>query len=423
MIHQILNKYINNERGTEFALYSPDNVAQLLTVLGNPQIKLKTVHVAGTNGKGTTCFILAGVLENSGYRTGLFISPHLEKINERIRINSSEISDDDLLQYIAKTDKAATEYKITVTYFDILTSAAFCYFYDQSVDIAIIETGLGGRLDSTNSITPEVSIITDISMDHAHILGDTIEKITSEKCGIIKPGIPVITSNTDQKIVSIIRKSANEKHSNLIEMNKTYNYEVLPADQSLFKFRLNFDTHNSFIIEISLFPEHQIKNAATSAVALLLLRENGFNAITTDIIIKTLKKIIIPGRFQKLSCKRKAYFDPAHNINSLSLLLQGFTTLFREFKILIILTIMKDKVTSEVLYLLQKEKENIIYYIIDDPRAYIPEINQFYLITDDRNIIIQELKSDINKNAVILFTGTFRIYDFAMKIAASLNSD
>jgi dihydrofolate synthase/folylpolyglutamate synthase len=201
MIDQILNKYINNERNIGFSHYSPDNIRKLLDILGNPQNKIKTIHIAGTNGKGTTCYLIAGILQNSGYNTGLFISPHLVRLNERISINSIEISDTELLYYIQKADKAANENKITVTYFDILTAAAFSFFNDKSVEIAVIETGLGGRLDSTNVILPELSIITDISMDHSHILGDTIEKITSEKCGIIKPGVPVITTNTDRNIL------------------------------------------------------------------------------------------------------------------------------------------------------------------------------------------------------------------------------
>lgn len=421
MIQKILDKYTNNERGTDFSHYSPDNITRLLDILGNPQKKFKTAHIAGTNGKGTTCFILARTLENSEYRTGLFISPHLTRINERISINSSEISDSDLLQYIKKADSAAAEFKITATYFDILTASAFCYFHDKSVDIAVIETGLGGRLDSTNVIVPEISIITDISLDHTHILGDTLEKITLEKCGIIKPDIPVITTNTDPEILDIIYKASEEKNSNIIALNRTYNYEILPADKALFKFRLYFNNHASFIVDTDLFPEHQIKNAASSAVALLSLKDKGFNLITIAKIAESIRDIRIPGRFQKLSYNKQIYFDPAHNAAALSSLLNGFKSLFPSSEIIIILTMMKDKVIPDVLRLIEKEKGKIIYYIIDDPRAYIPENKQFYLITDDRKVIIQELNSDINKNAVILFTGTFRIYDFAIEAAACLD--
>ncbi|HPR36075.1 MAG TPA: Mur ligase family protein [Spirochaetota bacterium] len=420
MLQKILDKYINNEQRIDFSHYSPQNIAILLDTLGNPQKKIKTVHVAGTNGKGTVCFIVSGVLEKSGYSAGLFISPHLRRINERISINSVEISDDELLYYIQRADSAANDCRITVTYFDILTTAAFCYFYDKSVDIAVIETGLGGRLDSTNVIIPEISIITDISFDHSRILGDTLEKITYEKCGIVKPGIPVITTNNDQCILNIIRKTAEEKKSQLIAMNKAYSYERIPEDKTLFKFRLNFEKHEPIIIETDLFPEHQIKNAAASAVALLLLKANHFSAITTNSIINCIRDIRIPGRYQKLSFTKHIYFDPAHNYASLLAILNGLKTLFPTFKTKIILSMMKDKIIPEVIELLETEKENIIYYLIDDQRAFIPENNQFYLITDDRNIIFKELKSDIN-NTIIIFTGTFRIYDFALKTAEYLD--
>lgn len=421
MIDQILNKYINNERNIGFSHYSPDNIRKLLDILGNPQNKIKTIHIAGTNGKGTTCYLIAGILQNSGYNTGLFISPHLVRLNERISINSIEISDTELLYYIQKADKAANENKITVTYFDILTAAAFSFFNDKSVEIAVIETGLGGRLDSTNVILPELSIITDISMDHSHILGDSIEKITSEKCGIIKPGVPVITTNTDRNILRIIQKFSEDRKSELIEPGLSYVFKKLPSDNNRFKFIINYDNFQELIIETDLFPEHQIKNAAASAVAAMFLKNKILNAITPDSIKSTIKEIRIPGRFQKLSDKNNIYFDPAHNIASLSSIINGFKKLFPGLQLRIILTIMTDKITPDIQLLLEAEKDIIIYYLIEDPRAYIPVNQQFYLITHDRNIIIQELITDINNNRVILFTGTFRIYNFAVEIAEFLN--
>jgi len=421
MLNTILDKYINNERGTDFCNYMPDNISKLLDVMGNPQNKIKTVHVAGTNGKGTICFIISRVLENSGYKTGLFISPHLKKINERISTNSSDISDDELLVYISKADGCATEYSIQVTYFDIITAAAFSYFNDKNIDIAIIETGLGGRLDSTNVIIPEVSIISDISLDHTHILGDTVEKIALEKCGIIKTGVPVITANTDEKILQVIRESAAKQNSELIELKKSYNYDQVTFYNIPYSFKLNFG-HFSFTIEHTLFPEHQVKNIAVSVAALLKLRQNNFSNITIDIIKKTIYSIKIPGRFQKLSLFHPVYFDPAHNIESLTSLMNGVKALFPEYKITNVIALMKDKVTPEILALLDNFCEKVIYYKINDPRAYIPENNQFYLITEDRDLIIKELLSDINNiKTVIVFTGTFRLYSFAIEAVKFLD--
>lgn len=422
MIDQILNKYINNERGTDFALYNLDSIRKLLEVLGNPHNRLKTVHIAGTNGKGTTSYIIARVLQNCGYKTGLFISPHLLRLNERISINSADITDEDLLYYIKKTDSAAEASELSSTYFDILTAAALCYFNDKQVDIAVIETGLGGRLDSTNVIVPEVSIITDISMDHSHILGDTVEKITSEKCGIIKLGIPVITTNTEHEILSVIKEYAFSQKTELLEIYKSFNAENLHYENGLLNFLFSFKGCKPFIINLPLFPEHQVKNTSASAAALFLLRERGFSGITPEIITDTLRNIIIPGRFQKLSVKPPVYFDPAHNISSLQNLFDCINILFPGYRIIKVLTMMKDKVTDDVMRLLESEKNNIFYFQSSDPRSYVPSVNQFLFISGDKSVIIERIKTEINNKTLILFTGTFRIYSIAIETAESLNT-
>lgn len=420
MLNEILERYTNNERDCDFSNYTPENIRELLNALGNPHKKVRTVHVAGTNGKGTTCYILARVLENCGYKTGLFISPHLRRINERISINSSDISDNDLLRYVKKADRAATDFNITVTYFDILTAAAFCWFNDEAADIAVIETGLGGRLDSTNVITPEVSIITDISMDHSHILGDTVEKITSEKCGIIKPWIPVVTTNTEEIIISIIKEYSRTNSSELFEIYSSFHAELLQPGKGGLRFRFLYN-NSSFIIELPLFPEHQVKNAAASIMALKLLETRGFSSINAETIISTIRNIKIPGRFQRLLSSPAVYFDPAHNISALTNLFKGMSSSFPGWRKIIVLTMMKDKVTDEVLRLLKTESGNIIYFLMDDPRAYIPENKEFSLVTGDRNVIITHIKSEINNNTIVLFTGTFRIYDLAVEAAPCLS--
>ena len=421
MIEHILNKYINNEKGTDFSNYTPDGIYQLLEKLGNPHKELKTVHIAGTNGKGTICYIIARVLENSGYRTGLFISPHLLRLNERISINSVDISDENLLKYIKKADEAATDSKITATYFDILTAAAFCYFKETEIDIAVIETGLGGRLDSTNVINPEISVITDISMDHTQILGNSIEKITREKCGIIKKGKHVVTTNTNDEILCLINEYSEFFNAPLHVFSKSFHIEKLENTNGFLKFNYFFHDISPFLIELPLFPEHQIKNAAAATTVLLLLKASLFPKIDLPILLDTLKIIQIPGRFQKLCSSPVIYFDPAHNISSLGNLLNGVQKLYPTWKIILVITLMKDKATNEIMELLQDYKNNIIYYIIDDKCAYIPENITFSLISDNRKLIINRIKSETFNNTVILFTGTFRIYDFALEAAKLLD--
>jgi len=222
MINTILNKYLNNEKKVNISNYGLNSIIHLLGHLKNPQKNFKSLHIAGTNGKGSTAFMIASILQKSGYKTGLYTSPHLLRINERIKINLTDINDELLLRYISEIDRFSDSEGCVPTYFDVLTAAAFKYFSDEHVDIAVIETGLGGRLDSTNVVTPELSIITDISLDHTRILGDNLRDITIEKCGIIKPGVPVITSNTDPEILTVIDEFSRRLDSELYAYSRNF---------------------------------------------------------------------------------------------------------------------------------------------------------------------------------------------------------
>ena len=194
---------------------SLDRVRDFCAAAGNPQNRYKAVHVAGTNGKGSVCKMLASVCQEAGYKTGLYTSPHLLKYNERIRINTVEIPDYKILQFFQIYENELDT--IHLTYFEIGTCLAFWYFADQEVDIAIIETGLGGRLDATNIITPEVSVITSISLDHTNILGNKISLIASEKAGIIKNRRPVVIGDLPAEAVKVIAKTAKRSDSELIK--------------------------------------------------------------------------------------------------------------------------------------------------------------------------------------------------------------
>ncbi|MGL4368607.1 MAG: bifunctional folylpolyglutamate synthase/dihydrofolate synthase, partial [Spirochaetota bacterium] len=180
-----LERYVNNEKkaAAPFEEYSLKGITETLAALGNPHRQFRSVHIAGTNGKGSVCHALAEIFMESGLCTGLYTSPHLLSLHERIRINGREISDKELIRYFDKIESVCRN--VTLTYFDMLTAAAFLHFADAGTDIAVIETGLGGRLDSTNVITPALSLITDISMDHTHLLGGDISQIAAEKAGII----------------------------------------------------------------------------------------------------------------------------------------------------------------------------------------------------------------------------------------------
>ena len=195
------------------------NITALLEELGNPQDKMKYVHVAGTNGKGSTCAILERILRESGKTTGLYTSPYLCRYNERVRVNGIPIPDDRLLSYIAllrKTSQDLEQRGVFPTPFELGTALAYLYFRDEQVDIAVIEVGLGGRLDSTNTLLPAVSVIAAIGLDHTKTLGDTIEKIAWEKAGIIKPGVPAVVMPQSERVMGVFRDVAKERKSPLV---------------------------------------------------------------------------------------------------------------------------------------------------------------------------------------------------------------
>jgi dihydrofolate synthase/folylpolyglutamate synthase len=415
MINDILNKYLNNEKTGKISSYSLDGITMLLEKLNNPHRKFKSLHIAGTNGKGSTAFMLSVILEKSGYKTALYTSPHLLKINERIKINSTDIDDALLFKYLSRIDIIVNNDKsLEPTYFDMLTAAAFCYFSDESVDVAVIETGLGGRLDSTNVIIPEVSILTDISIDHTGILGNEITKITMEKCGIIKPSVPVITSNTDPEIISIIEQFADKNNSEL----HTYGRDFFTSD--VIRKESNFTFNYSGIdilygISLPLFPLHQVKNTAVVIDTLVYLKSHGFPVISNEAIYDELKKVKVPGRFEILQNNPLIIYDSAHNYDSLNNLLKGLELYYSDKKILFILSMMKDKADDKTLGLLADK--NVMYYILDDERVYIPVDNKFKLIISGENILVDILHHQDNISDMIIFTGTFRIYNLAVQIS------
>ncbi|HIJ10786.1 TPA: bifunctional folylpolyglutamate synthase/dihydrofolate synthase, partial [Candidatus Woesearchaeota archaeon] len=193
--------------------YSLDRMKKLIDLLGNPQNKIKTIHIAGSNGKGSCAAFLDSILTEAGYSVGVYTSPHLIRLNERIVVDGVQITDTELEQSVKTIKDIATKHKLEITFFEYITAIAFIYFAYKDVDIAIIEVGLGGRLDATNIITPLVSIITNISLEHTTILGDTKEKIALEKAAIIKQNVPLVTAEQDSTICSLFTKICTESKS------------------------------------------------------------------------------------------------------------------------------------------------------------------------------------------------------------------
>ncbi|MBI1912490.1 MAG: bifunctional folylpolyglutamate synthase/dihydrofolate synthase [Deltaproteobacteria bacterium] len=313
-------------------------IKELLEALGDPQARFPSIHIAGTNGKGSTSAMLASVLKSAGLKVGLYTSPHLVRFNERIRISGKEISNKDIsrLASVVKEAAAKTSSADKITFFEFTTAMAFLYFMDKKVDMAILETGMGGRLDATNTVAPLVSIITNIGMDHTDYLGDTIEKIAYEKAGIIKKNTPVITAAENTDALDVIKNIADKKNAPLYVFKK--DFKVSPH-----KDRFNYKGLSADLRELktNLAGRHQFKNASCALAALEILRDKGFN-ISDKAIKQGLNEVEWPGRIEIINKKPLLILDSAHNPEGAATLRQALKE-FKYKKLTLVLGIMADK--------------------------------------------------------------------------------
>ncbi|KSA12459.1 Folylpolyglutamate synthase/dihydrofolate synthase [Maribacter dokdonensis DSW-8] len=313
-----------------------DGITLFASHLENPHTNFKSIHVAGTNGKGSSSHLLASVLQEAGYKVGLYTSPHLKDFRERIRINGKKINKDWVVDFIENNSSFFEQHKLS--FFEMTVGMAFSYFDKESVDIAIIEVGLGGRLDSTNIIHPEVSLITNIGLDHTDILGDTIPEIAREKAGIIKPNTPVVISEFNEETAPIFKKVANKMNS-----------KILFADSG------NYNRD----YEIGLLGSYQKRNIKGVLGTLNLLK--GFEIREEDKVHgfkNVVKNTGLMGRWQKIGDQPTVICDTAHNKDGLSYILEQLKN--QEFDTLhIVIGVVKDKNITDILPLFPK---NAVYY-------------------------------------------------------------
>lgn len=314
-----------------------DNSINFALHLENPEKKFKSIHVAGTNGKGSSCHMLASVLQEAGYKVGLYTSPHLKDFRERIKINGKKISKKNVKQFIAINKFFLEEH--TLSFFEMTVGMAFHYFAEQKVDIAVIEVGLGGRLDSTNIIVPEVSLITNIGLDHTHLLGDTLEKIALEKAGIIKKGVPVVVSETQAETKGIFSMLASQKKSSIVF-----------ADQK-----------DKVVYPTDLLGKYQTKNV--KGVLACLKELTGFK-IKKKHITKGLLSVVnntgLLGRWQQLGQEPKIICDTAHNKEGLTLVLNQIKQQSFD-KLHMVVGFVNDKKLDVILSMLPKDA---MYYFV-----------------------------------------------------------
>jgi dihydrofolate synthase/folylpolyglutamate synthase len=346
-----LNSFVNYEQipGISYAQpgYSLRHVEELLNRMDNPQLPARTVHISGTKGKGSVSAMVAQVLSTSGYKTGLYTSPHLLNLRERIAIDGILISEAEFaaamveIKPFIESMKQDTSFR-RLTYFEALTALAFAYFRKKRVDFQVLEVGLGGRLDTTNVVAkPVVCIVTSISLDHTQILGNTLGEIAREEAGIIKHGCWVVLSPQPEEAASVIADICREKEAKVVQVGKDVTWHNLGGDlhhQSLvIKGRLK-----NYQVSIPLLGDFQLENAATATAALEILASEGF-AISTTNIAQGLAQVKWPGRFQILQQHPTVLIDGAHNVASIKRLVNNIQAYFAHKQIFLILGASCDK--------------------------------------------------------------------------------
>jgi dihydrofolate synthase / folylpolyglutamate synthase len=393
------------------------NIEALALVAGNPHLKFKTIHVAGTNGKGSVASLLASFFQEAGFKTGLFTSPHLIDFKERIKINGENISEQKVIRFFEKYGKKMDQ--IEPSFFEITTILAFDYFENEKVDIAIIETGLGGRLDATNIITPILSIITNISFDHAQILGNTLPKIAYEKAGIIKPNVPVLIGEGDPKTLPVFQAVASQKNAPLYVADQIKLF--VKDDTVLSETHISVKYHTKVLYPDLILPlqgSYQLKNLATYFHAIELLKSYfGFkNDFAPAGVENVLKNTNIMGRWQIIAEDPLIICDVAHNIGAFQYTIPQIVNSATE-KLHIIIGFVEDKDIQPILNILP---QNAFYYLCKAPidRALEASVllNKFLehelhaeIIDTSTYKTYLKVKEKLSIHDVLLITGSFFI--------------
>ncbi len=302
-----------------------DRMRSILDVLGNPQDQVPMVHVAGTVGKGSTVEMLTTMLLGNGYAVGKYTSPHLTDIRERIVVNDEMISEDEFTEIVAEVVAAAKKRNVTPTFFELITAASFKYFAEKAVDIAIIETGLGGRLDSTNVINPILTLITQIDLDHTHILGETLEEIAKEKAGIFKKSTPAISCQQDENVVNVLRATAEKTMCDLELVGDEIEFSLrfVTSNQGVPQNRICIITEETQFMHtpVPLKGAHQARNCGLALAAICKLKTLGY-MFEDAALYESLRKSAVSGRMELAWDKPKILIDGAHNPSSLQSLIK-----------------------------------------------------------------------------------------------------
>lgn len=361
-----------------------DRMQEALSRLGNPQNRLKYIHVTGSNGKGSISMMIASILSEAGYRVGLYTSPHIEKYNERMKINGEDINDIDFCMIADRVKKCIDNMEDKPTEFERITIMALLYFKEQKCDFVIMEVGLGGRLDATNVIpSPEVAVIANIGLEHTEYLGNTVEKIATEKAGIIKPGASVVLYQQSKEAEDAVRRRCQEcgselyitapEQENLVEKN--FRYQILN-----YRMRKN--------LKLNLIGTFQYKNAAVVLDTIDCLIKRGY-PILEKAVSAGIEKASWPGRFEVLQEKPLIILDGAHNTNAIQEIVECLNVYLQGKKITFVIGVMKDKDYETFLYKIAPFAQQFITVTPDNSRA-LPSGMLKEFIVENLNVTVKD---------------------------------
>ncbi len=400
-----------------------DNITLLCAALGNPHLKFPAVHIAGTNGKGSTSHMIAAALQKAGYKTGLYTSPHLVDIRERIRINGEPISPGFLVKFVERTQKEIEA--IEPSYFELNVAMAFTAFAEEQVDIAVIETGLGGRLDSTNIITPILSVITNIDLDHTQILGDTRAAIAAEKAGIIKNKVPVVIGESHDETEQVFFRAALACQTSIVYADTLWDLVRVQQDNRLQYFKALYRPARELLkLETDLLGSYQSHNIKTALTACMVLQQLGWQ-LPRELVLDSLRQVKsltgLRGRWDWVQQAPDIVLDVAHNPAGMRYLMENLAALNEKAgsekgKLLVVCGFVKDKDVAEALRLFPETAE-FYFCHAKVPRA-LPA-DELQILAAEQGLQglawpgVQEAlaaaRENADENDIILVTGSFFI--------------
>jgi dihydrofolate synthase/folylpolyglutamate synthase len=412
--------------------FSLDRMKTLLEHLGNPQSKFRSVHVAGTKGKGSTCMLLARMLQAGGYKVGLYSSPHICDVRERITINGDMISQAGLTRLICEVEPIIEKMDDKPTFFEIFTAMCFMHFASIEVDIAIIETGLGGRLDSTNVLMPEVCGITSISIDHVHQLGNTVDKIAAEKAGIFKPDVPVVSVMQCPEAEKVLRRHAKQVGNDLLFAGRDieFSYRVESSRTAGCHTRICLTTPRSRFehLPVPMIGEHQAINLGLALSLLDQLKLKGFEVSEAQ-AIEAINNIVLPGRLEMVREDPRILLDGAHNAASIQALLRAVSQNIPYDSIVMVFGCAAVKDIPGMMDRIATGADKLIFTRASgNPRAADPQTlasiyeersGRVAQVTQDLSEALQIAHSAVSREDIICVTGSFYLVGEAKKLLAN----